>query len=134
MPLLTVAFGSGLHPLILPFIVIIELLMYVRRRGGAARLWWRVLLVNVVTSGLGFFLAFAWPYSWSMGWIGEGRAPTRVQWVLAWVTAWGASVALEAWGLRRLDRRGAGHPDLLEVAMANLASYVPLVFFVQARL
>ena len=133
MPLLTVAFGSGLHPLILPFVVAIELLVYVRRRGGAARLWWRVVLVNAVTSGLGFFLAFVWPLS-SIGWTGDGSTPSRGEWVLAWVAAWGASAALEAWGLRLLDPRRQGHPDLIEVATANLASYVPLAFFVQARL
>ena len=132
-PLLTVAFGSGLHPLILPFIVLVELLVYVRRGGRAARLWWRVLVVNAVTSGLGFCLAFLWPSSWS-GWIGSGMAPRRWEWVFAWVTAWVASVALEAWGLRTLDWRRQGHPDFLEVAMANLASYVPLAFYVQARL
>ena len=125
MPLLTVAFGSGQHPLFLPFIVLVELLVYVRRRGGASRLWWRVLLVNAVTAGLGFCLA-------SVG-AGGGTRPSRWEWVLAWVAAWGASVALEAWGLRLLERR-QGHPDLVEVAMANLASYVPLAFFVQARL
>lgn len=128
MPLLTVAFGSGLHPLTLPFIVLIELLVYVRRGGSAPRLWWRVLLVNGVTAGLGFCLA------WSVGWIGEGRAPSRWEWVVTWVAAWLSSVAVEAWGLRTLDWSRQGHPAYLEVAMANLASYVPLAFFVQARL
>ena len=123
MPFLTVAFGSGQHPLVFPLIVLIELLVYVRRRGGGSRLWWRVLLVNGVTSGLGFCLASLWPLT-----------PSRWEWVLAWVGAWVACVALEAWGLRRLDGRWEGHPDLLEVAMANLASYVPLAFFVHARL
>jgi hypothetical protein len=126
VPFLTVAFGSGLHPLVLPFIVLVELLVYVRRGGAAARLWWRVLAVNGVTSGLGFFLGFLW--------MGTGRTPSRGEWVLGWVAAWVASVALEAWGLRLLDRRRHGHPHAVEVAMANLASHVPLAFFVQARL
>jgi hypothetical protein len=125
-PLLTVAFGSALHPLVLPFLVLGELLMYVRRGGGAARLWWRVLLVNGITFGLGLCLAILW--------MGEGSPPSRGEWVLAWVAAWVASVALKAWGLRALDRSREGHPDLTEVAVANLASYVPLAFFVQARL
>ncbi|HEX5045090.1 MAG TPA: hypothetical protein VFV75_19505 [Candidatus Polarisedimenticolaceae bacterium] len=113
-----------LHPLVLPFLV--TMLMYVRRRGGAARLWWRVLVVNGLTSGMGLCLAVLW--------VGEESAPSRAEWVLAWVAAWMASVALKAWGLRTLDRHRQGHPDVLEVAMANLASYVPLAFFVQTRL